>query len=352
MNQQIIEAHSKSNKVPGISVGLIKDSEEFFNYGQIKKDSKIVPTKDTVFEIGSMTKTFTAMLAARLQSEEVLSLDEKISKYLPELENSEFEKKNVTLHHLLTHTSGISEFSVTTFASQIFSIVSTGKSKIAEYSYPAEEFLKYCSTLKLKHAPGTTFLYSNIGFGLAGKIMEKLTDKNYDALVREYICNALDMKDTGINILESHKENLSTGYSFRGKPAEYWQVPAIEAAGSLRSTASDMIKFLKANLGLTETKLSSVFVHCKSTKSTPKIPLSMKFFTKSMGISLSAFRFGWFVFPQETFDVIGHDGGTEGFTSFMGMNLDNGSGVVILTNKALKPVHKLGTLLLQEISKK
>ena len=351
MIHQRIEEHAKSNKIPGISVGLIKDSEKFFNYGQINKDSKIVPTKDTVFEIGSMTKTFTAILAAQLQQEEILSLDEKISKYLPELENSEFEKQNITLHHLLTHTSGISEFSVNTFVTQMFSIMTSGKSQIAEYNYQTEEFLKYCKTLKLKHTPGTTFLYSNIGFGLAGKIMEKLTGKTYDDLVRQYICNILDMNDTGINILESHKEKLATGYSFRGKQADYGQVPAIEAAGSLYSTTSDMIKFLKANLDLTETKLSSAFEYCKNTKSTPKIPLSMKFFTKSLGVSLSTFRFGWFVFPQETFDVIGHDGGTEGFTSFMGMNLDDNSGVVILTNKSLKPVHKLGKTILDEANK-
>ena len=344
--EKIVEEHAKSKKVLGISVGLIKDSEEFFNYGQIKKDSEIAPTKDTIFEIGSMTKTFTAILAVKLQEEGILSLDENISKYLPELENSEFEKKNVTLHHLLTHTSGLSEFSITTFASQMFAIMSTGKSQIAEYNYPTEEFLKYCATLKLKHIPGTTFLYSNIGFGLAGKIMEKLTGKTYDELVRLYICNVLDMKDTGSNILDSQKNRLATGYSFRGKQSDYWQVPAIEAAGGLCSTTSDMIKFLKANLGIVETKLTPVFEYCVNTKSTPKIPLSMKFFTKSMGISLSAFRFGWFVFPQKSFDVIGHDGGTEGFTSFMGMNLDGSSGVVILTNKAFKPVHKLGTSLL------
>lgn len=347
MNYKIIKKHVKSNKVPGISVGLIKGSEEFFNFGHIKKNSEIVPTKDTVFEIGSMTKTFTAILATQLQQEEILSLDEKISKYLPELENSEFDKKNVTLNHLLTHTSGISEFSVNTFVKQIFSILSTGKSQIDEYNYQTREFLTYCKTLKLKHNPGTTFLYSNIGFGIAGKIMEKLTNKTYDELVRENICNTLDMKDTGIHILESHKEKLSVGYTFRGKQADHWQVPAIEAAGSLRSTTSDMMKFLKANLGLTTTKLEPTFEYCKNSKNTPKIPLSMKIFTKSMGISLSTFRFGWFVFPQETFDAIGHDGGTEGFTSFMGMNLDENSGVVILTNKSLKPVHQLGIKLLK-----
>ena len=75
----------------------------------------------------------------------------------------------------------------------------------------------------------------------------------------------------------------------------------------------------------------------------------MKLFTKSVGISLSAFRLGWFVFPQEDVDVLGHDGGTQGFSSFMCMNLQNQSAAVILTNRAMKPVHRLGLSLIKEM---
>ncbi|WP_182126482.1 serine hydrolase domain-containing protein [Nitrosopumilus sp. b2] len=351
--EEIIENHVKSGKSPGISVGLVNENETMtFNFGETKKDSGVVPTNKTIYEIGSMTKTFTTILAAQLQAEEIISLDEKISKYLPELENSEFENKNVTLRHLLTHTSGISEFSVKTFASQIFSIMSTGKSRIVEYEYDTEKFLNYVSALKLKNSPGSTWMYSNLGFGLVGKILERITGNSYDVLVKTHICDVLDMKDTGIDVFESHKDELAVGYSFRGKQADYWNVPAIEAAGSLYSTPSDMVKFLKANLGLSKTILYPVFEYCQNTKNTPKIPLSMKFFTKSVGISLHSFRAGWFVFPQENVDILGHDGGTEGFSSFMCMNLGNQSAVVILTNRAMKPVHKLGLSLLQEINKK
>jgi CubicO group peptidase (beta-lactamase class C family) len=128
-------------------------------------------------------------------------------------------------------------------------------------------------------------------------------------------------------------------------------VPAIEAAASLRSTTSDMLKFLKASLGLSKTKLSPVFEYCQNTKITPKIPTSMKLFTKSVGISLSTFRLGWFVFPQENIDVLGHDGGTQGFSSFMCVNLQNQSAAVILTNRAMKPVHKLGISLIKGMNK-
>ena len=351
--EEIIKNHVTSGKSPGISVGLINESGiQTFNYGEIEKKSNITPTADTVFEIGSMTKTFTATLAVQLQQEGILSLDEPITKFLPELKNSVFDKNNITLYHLLTHTSGISEFSLHIFISQMFSIMTTGKSRVTEYEYNTEKFLNYISTLKLKNSPGSTWMYSNLGFGLVGKILERITGNSYEDLVKNRICDVLDMKDTGINLFESHKNELATGYSFRNKQADYWNMPAIEAAGSLRSTTSDMIKFLKASLGLSKTKLSPVFEFCQNTKSNPKIPVSMKFFSKSMGITLSSFRLGWFVFPQESVDILGHDGGTEGFSSFMCMNLENQSAVVILTNRAMKIVHKLGVSLIKEMEKK
>ena len=346
----IIKNHVTSGKSFGISVGLInKNHVQTFNYGEIKKKSKSIPTTDTVFEIGSMTKTFTVTLAVQLQQEGILSLDESITTFVPELKNSIFDKNNITLYHLLTHTSGISEFSLRVFISQMFSIMSTGKSRIAEYEYNTEKFLNYISALKLKNLPGNTWMYSNLGFGLVGKILERITGNSYNDLVKNRICDALGMKDTGIDIFESRKNELATGYSFRNKQTDYWDVPAIEAAASLRSTTADMLKFLKASMGLSKTKLSPVFEYCQNTKITPKIPTSMKLFTKSVGISLSSFCLGWFVFPQENVHVLGHDGGTQGFSSFMCMNLQNQTAAVILTNRAMKPVHKLGLSLIKEI---
>ena len=351
--EEIIKKHVTSGKSPGISVGLINESDiQTFNYGEIKKKSNITPTVNTVFEIGSMTKTFTATLAVQLQQEGILSLDEPITKFLPELKNSIFDKNNITLYHLLTHTSGISEFSLNTFFSQMFSIIFTGKSRITEYEYNTEKFLKYISTLKLRNSPGSTWEYSNLGFGLVGKIFERITGNSYEDLVKSRICDVLDMKDTGVDIFGSHKNELATGYTFRSKQADYWNVPAIKPAGSLYSTTSDMIKFLKASLGISKTKLSPVFEYCQNTKCTPKIPTSMKFCTKSVGITLSSFCLGWFMFPQGNIDIFGHDGGTEGFSSFMCMNLENQSAAVILTNRAMKPVHKLGVSLIKEMEKK
>ena len=347
--ENLIKQHVNSGTSSAISVGLVDEEDiRFLNYGKITKESEVVPTNNTVYEIGSITKTFTAILATVLEQKGIISLEKPIINFLPEFQNSDFDKKKINLFHLLTHTSGISEFSVGLFASQMFSLMITGRSQVKEYNYDLDTFLKYASNLKLKDEPGTTFRYSNVGFGLAGKILERITNKTYDDLVRIHICDELGMRDTGINILESHKDQLATGHSFRNKEIGYWDVPAIESAGSLRSTTEDMVKFLEVALGLKETSLSSAFAQCQQTKMNPHIPPTMKFFTRSFGISLSTFRLGWFVFPQENIGILGHDGGTAGFSSFMAMNPERKSGVIILTNRAMKPVHKLGLDLLKK----
>ncbi|MCV0366154.1 MAG: beta-lactamase family protein [Nitrosopumilus sp.] len=352
--EDIIKSHVDSGNSHAISVGLINGNEtKFFNYGEIKKESKIAPTSKTIYEIGSMTKTFTTILAIQLEKDGIISLSEPIVKFLPELKNSDFEKKQINLFHLLTHTSGISEFSVGVFTSQMFSLMSSGKSQIKEYQYDLDNFLKYVSKLKLKDNPGSTFRYSNFGFGLVGKILEKVTGKSYEKLVKTHICDAIGMNNTGITPSESQKSELVTGYSLKNTKVEFWNVPAIESAASLFSTTDDMVKFLKANLGLMETSLSLALTHCRQTEIVPKIPLTMKFFTKSVGITLSKFRLGWFVFPQnDGLDILGLDGGTEGFSSFMAINPLKQSGITILTNRGMKPVHKLGLSLLLEMNKK
>jgi len=343
-----IQKFSQKNKIPGISVGLInKTGSNTYHFGEIKKESGLSPTDDTLYEIGSMTKTFTAILASQLRQEGVLLLDTTITKFFPEFANSEFDKKNITLFHLLTHTSGITEFPIRVFIPQILSIMIKGKSRIPQYEYSTQDFLEFSSKLKLKNSSASTFSYSNTGFGLVGKILERITHSTFEDLIKNRICDELCMNDTRINILETQKDRLATGYTNRNKKADYWNKPAIESAGSLYSTVSDMLKFLKANLGLTKTKLSDAMRYCMSTRIEPKIPLSMKFATGLFGIGLSTFRLGWFEYPKDK-KILVHAGGTEGFTSFMAINLENQNGVVILTNKALAPVDKLGIDLLKD----
>ncbi len=348
----IIQEYARKYKIPGISVGLINEARtSVFNYGEIKKDSGIEPTSDTLYEIGSMTKTFTVILLAQLQNEGLLSIHDPVVKFLPEYLNSEFDKRNITLFHLATHTSGISDAPLKLLLLFLFSIVFRRNVRTNPiYHYNTTDFLQYVSKMKLKKTPGETFMYSNIGFGLIAKIFERVSNSTYEELIKNRICDVLEMKDTGIHIFETHKNRLATGYTVRNKKADYWNKPAIEGAGSLYSTVSDMLKFLKVNLGLSKTNLSPVLEYCQGTRVEPKMPLSMKYFMRLLGVNISKFRLGWLVYSLGNTEILGYDGSTDGFSSCMIMNPEKKSGVVVLSNRALKPVRKLGADLLNEMN--
>lgn len=125
--------------------------------GEIKKDSGTTPTPDTLYEIGSMTKTFTAILTTKLQEEGLLSLDEPITEYLPEFTGTNFDKNKITLYHLITHTSGLVEIPLRNYPRIMFRrIFHINKGKIfpPRYSYDTDTFLSEVSQIKLKNSPG------------------------------------------------------------------------------------------------------------------------------------------------------------------------------------------------------
>jgi len=355
--EDIIKKYVKKSKIPGISVGLIdKDGTQFFNYGEIKKESGIEPTNDILYEIGSMTKTFTAILATQLQKEGMLSLDDPIVKFLPEFVGSEFDKNNITLYHLITHTSGIVEVPLRNYPQLLIKIIfrtSKGRLFPPRYSYNTSDFLQEVSKLRLKNNPGIKFRYSNTGVGLVGKILERATNTEFEKLVKNHIFDVLDMKDTGINIRDTHVGKLATGYLYTGKESDPIYLPAVMSAGSICSTTSDLLKFLKTNLGLSESSLSQILEYCKLTKINPQFSSYQKFMSKLFyGTKSTEIGLGWMIANLADMKIISHGGGTEGFSTLMMMNLEEKTGVVILSNVAMRDHFKLGVNLLKTIIEK
>ena len=352
--KDIIEKYATSKKIPCISVGLItKDDTKEFHYGEIKKGSGSIPTSNTLYEIGSMTKTFTAILTAKLQEEGLLFLDDPITKFLPEFVGSDFDKNNITLYHLITHTSGIVEVPLRKYPRILVSfMLRTNKGRFfpPRYSYSTSEFLNEISRIKLKNNPGTTARYSNSGVGLVGKILERVTNSTYEELIKNRICNLLDMNDTRINVSKEQKERLATGYLHTGKEADPINIPSVASAGSIRSTVSDILKFLNVNLELSESSVSPVLEYCKTTKFKPKISPFLKFQLRLLyGIKSFEVGLGWMISDLGDINIVGHGGGTEGFSTFMMMNLEQKAGVVVLSNKALQNHQDFGVKLLKTI---
>jgi CubicO group peptidase (beta-lactamase class C family) len=303
-----------------------------------------------------MTKTFTAILTVQLQNEGLLSLDDPIIKFLPEFTGSDFEKNKITLYHLITHTSGLVEVPLRDYPKNIIKFlfrITKGKLFPPRYSYDTSDFLQEISQLKLQDNPGTKFRYSNSGIGLVGKILERVTDSPYEELIKNRILNILNMEDTTITISDNHKEKLATGYLYTGKEADPIHIPAVASAGSICSTVSDLLKFLKVNLGLEQSSLSSTMEYCKSTRIDPSLSFFQKFIAKLfMGVQSTEIGLGWIVGNLKNIQIIQHSGGTEGFSTTMMMNLNEKIGIVVLTNAAFKDNSKLSIKLLQKLSDK
>ena len=201
--------------------------------------------------------------------------------------------------------------------------------------------------------PGTKFRYSNSGVGLVGKILGRITGSTYEELIKSRILNVLSMHDTTITVSGKHKERLATGYMYNGKEADPINIPAVESAGSICSTVSDLLKFLRVNLGLEQSSLFPALEHCKYTKIDPSLSFLKKFTTKLlMGAQSIEIGLGWVAADLKNIDILQHSGGTEGFSTTMMINPNNKTGVVALSNAAFKDNSKMCIELLEKLDSK
>jgi CubicO group peptidase (beta-lactamase class C family) len=200
-------------------------------YGLANMEWEIVNTADTKFRLASLTKQFTAMLIMQLVEKGKLKLESKVTDYLPDYPKMAGDK--ITIHHLLTHTSGIPNF--TNFPGY--------NEKIARNRYKPADFIKQFSELPLEFEPGSKFAYSNSGYFLLGVIIEKVTGKTYERVLQDNIFTPLQMNNTGYDAFYKILPKRATGYEKWGP--EYENAPYIDmsvpyAAGSLYSTVEDL----------------------------------------------------------------------------------------------------------------
>ena len=189
--------------IPGASVAVIKHGKiiKAGGYGLASVEFDIAATKETVFEIGSVSKQLTAAGIILLVEDGKVNLDEKISKYLP---NTPDSWKNVTVRNLLTHTAGIKSYSSIAEGFEL-----SRRNKV-------ESFIKLLSTYPLDFETGTDYVYSNTGYSLLSYIIESASGKSYWDFMRERIFNPLGMTKTADRDPQYIIKNRATGYEWRG----------------------------------------------------------------------------------------------------------------------------------------
>ena len=233
----------------GIVVGLVTpQGTHTIAYGTTTKGGTQKVGADTVYDIGSVTKVFTALALADMAAHREVALDDPVAKYLPKGTVMPHDgNREITLADLATHTSGL-PLRPDNLAPK------DPDNKYAEYS--EADLYAFLAHYKPPHPIGSAYDYSNPGFGLLGVALARRAGTDYDTLIERRILKPLGMTDTVRSATPGMKDRLAQGYSYDAAsldltPAKHWDFGSgVAGAGGYRSTASEMMKFLQAILGL------------------------------------------------------------------------------------------------------
>lgn len=226
-----IQPVMEKNAIPGMAVGVIADGKSYtFEYGIASKGTGKAVTPSTIFEIGSVSKTFVVTLATYAQANGQLSLLDTVGKYLPALNGTEFGK--VPLYHLGTHTPG-------GFPLQVPDNIKNDA-----------QMMTYLKNWKPAYKVGATRTYANPSIGMLGVITAKAMNKDFTSLMEGTLFPALGLASTYINVPKSKMKDYAQGYTSKDKPARVNKAVLSSEAYGVKTTAPDMIRFMQANMNM------------------------------------------------------------------------------------------------------
>ncbi len=218
-------------QIPGMAVGITVGGKHYvLDYGVASSKTRKPVTDSTLFEIGSVSKTFTATLASWAQVSGQLSLADKTSKYLPSLQGTKFGE--VSLLHLGTHTPGGLPL------------------QVPENITNNDQLMKYFQEWQPTYAPGTYRTYANPSIGLLGLITAKSMNQDFAALMEGRLFPALGLTSTYINVPETKMADYAQGYTEKDEPVRMATGVLSAEAYGVKTTATDMIHFMEANMGM------------------------------------------------------------------------------------------------------
>jgi CubicO group peptidase (beta-lactamase class C family) len=267
---------------------------------------------DTIFEIGSITKVFTALLVADMVQRNELTLHDPISKFLPkEALPIPYDDAEITLQDLVTYTSGLPRIPTDLPPDDLTDPYA---------AYTPAKLYAFLAGYKPLHYPGAHYEYANLGFGLLGHILALHAGRPYEDLIRSRIAAPLGLENTTITLTPEQKDRLAQGHDAALKPVPNWNFDVLAGAGALRSSARDMARFL-ACAQTTPNPLTPAFQSLLKTRRQTDTP------KETAGA-------GWFIHTEPSDEIIWKDGGTGGYATFIGFSRRTGSSAVLLANTA------------------
>lgn len=304
-----IKVQMQRQHIPGLSLAVVKEGKilKAQGYGVANVETATPATENTVYQLASVTKQFTATAIMMLVEEGKIHLDDKITNLLPDLPAA---WDAVTVRHLLNHTSGIKSYTnIRDF------------DKTVRKDYTQRELLALVTKEPMEFAPGEKWNYNNTGFVLLGMLIEKVTGKSYGEFLEERIFKPLGMTKTRVNDLQVIIPNRAHGYSWGReglRNGEYVSPTQPFSAGALASTVSDMAKW---DAALYSDKLVKTSTLDQMWTATP--------LTKG---GMAGYGFGWEVGMMNGHRQISHGGGIPGFSTYISRFVDDKLTIIVLAN--------------------
>jgi CubicO group peptidase (beta-lactamase class C family) len=318
--QDVLESAANRHQVPGASLAVYADGRLVeAATGVLNVETDVDVTPDSLFQIGSVTKPYTASMIMQLSDEGRLDIDEPVVASLPELRLADQEAaERVTMRHVLSHTSGIQ--------GDHFEDFGRGDDAL-------ERFVASCAELGFSHPVGATMSYCNTGYVIAGRIIERLTDQTWDAALTERIVEPLGLGHTVT--LPEQALRFRTAYGHVTTPdkgtglAPTWVLPrSVGPAGLICATAADMVAFGRWHLDEGRTADDGQALSAAAVRSMRDAVVEIPdpwTLGQSWGL-------GWILYDWDGRHVFGHDGATIGQNAWLRIVPDSGVVVGLLAN--------------------
>lgn len=309
----------------GFVVGLVDErGSRIVSYGKMDNGTDQEVNGDTVFEIGSVTKTFTTLLLQDMIERGEMKLDDPVARYLPASVTMPARKgKEITLLHLATHTSGLPCWANNYDSKRVDNPF---------IDYTVERLYAFLSGCKLTRDPGAEWGYSNLGMELLGHVIALKAGTSYESLLVERICRPLKMDSTRVTLTPELNARFATGHNELGYAVSRYDY-ILAGSGAIRSTANDLLKYVAANLGLTRSGLTPLMekTHAARVRMSPDTEVGLAW---------------WVGHNAEGNTIVSHGGLTGGFRAYVGFDKARRHGVVVLSNFGTR-VSPIGELLLE-----
>lgn len=318
--ENLAQAYLKGHKIPGVAIGTIhNDSMKTYFYGVKNKQTGEKIDEYTVFQLASITKTFTALLCAEQSNKGVLNLKDPVNKYLPShLHLPDKNGKSVQLIQLLNHTSGLDrdpDFNNDDFK--------------ADENFSEADMSKYLKGTRLQSTPGEKYSYSNTGFGLAGYAAAHQMNKTYSQAMKEMVFQPLGMIHTVCRVNELSSNNIAQGYHGNQNEEFLPYFETYSACGTIKSNIHDMLIYLNHCINPGQSPLKEAF----NLLSAPTFQIETR-----QSISL-----GWHIVKANSGkEYYWHNGQLPGSSSFIAYNPQTKNGVVVLVNSDKSGPDELG----------